>query len=239
VTTPTPLCASLLLGKRMRVTKVDGCGRPVTGSCSVVTSKGFVTVKLSPEIEKGNEITQKNAAGEVCVSAKLCDTIKWWSVEIEFCSVDPDLMGITAPNWPKELDYAGNPAGVRITKQLSCDTGFALEVWSDVEGGDACADPNVPGQWGYFLIPWLTGSVPGDVEIGADAIDFTITATTKDNPGWAKGPHHVVLNPVVPPATEPAAGPLLTPVAANEQVLIQVTTVPPPAAVCGCQALPA
>jgi hypothetical protein len=201
----------------------------------MVTTKGFVSVKLTPEIETGDEVKQKNAGGEICVSAKNCDLIKWWTVETEFCQVDPDLLGIVAPSWPKVLDNTGDAVGFRITSDTTCDTGYALEVWSDIENGTStCDDPTVPGQWGYTLIPWLTGTVPSDITIGADAVDLSVRSTTRLNSKWGKGPHSVVMNGT----TTPVAGPLIANIAANEQVHMQMTTVAPPAPLCGCQALP-
>src|SRR4051812_47102517 len=95
----TAKCFALVNGRKLRMTKLDSCGRPVPGPCSTVVSKGWITATLAGEIDEGEEIERKNAAGELCVSRPPCPIQKWTTVEIEFCLVDPDLFGMMNPKW--------------------------------------------------------------------------------------------------------------------------------------------
>ena len=61
---------SLVRGFAMRATRLDGCGRPVLGPDSVIASDGFITVGLTANIEEGEEISQTNAAGKLCITDK-------------------------------------------------------------------------------------------------------------------------------------------------------------------------
>lgn len=239
MTTTEPLaaatvqCFTPVRGRRMRLTKVDICGRPQpseAGGCSVVVTKGFVTATLSPEIDEGDEIEVKNASGEICVSVPPCPTLKWTNAEIEFCEVNPALATMINPNWRNLLNHSGAISGFAATRAFSCEGGFALEIWTDVQGAEGtCDDPQAHGAWGYFLIPWMAnGALTGDLAIANDAISFTWSAKSKIGSHWGNGPYPVMMG-----ATG-QAGPLIAPVLPDEDYRIMVVDVEPPPAMCGC-----
>lgn len=223
-------CPSFLRGNVMRVTRLNSCGQPIYGDCNQVVSDGFVTVTLSAEVQEGEEVTVTKANGQTCVSDKACDQLRWYTVETEFCQVDPDLIQIMNPTWEKILDYQGDTIGYDAKGNLSCDTGFGLEIWMDTYGAtDACSGEGSQGAFGYLLLPWVVGGAPGDLEIGNDAISFTFSGRTKLGSRWGKGPYPVMLGENAIP------GPLLTPVTSDTQYRLFVTTIRPPEAECGCQ----
>lgn len=223
-------CPSFLRGNVMRVTRLNNCGQPIYGDCNQVVSDGFVTITMSAEVEEGEEVTVTKANGKTCISDKACDQLKWYTVETEFCQVDPDLIQMMNPTWEKILDYQGDTIGYDAKGNLSCDTGFALEVWMDTYGAtDACSGEGSQGAYGYLLLPWVVGGAPGDLEIGNDAISFTFSGRTKLGSRWGRGPYPVMLGANAVP------GPLLTPVDTDTQYRLFVTTIRPPEAECGCQ----
>jgi len=57
-------CFSPVRGRAMRVTRLDGCGRPVYGDGSVGVSDGFVSVAFTANTDEGEEINVTNAAGK-------------------------------------------------------------------------------------------------------------------------------------------------------------------------------
>lgn len=226
----TTTCPSFLRGNVMRVTRLNSCGQPIYGDCNQVTTDGFVTVTLSAEVQEGEEVTVTKANGQTCISDKACDQLRWYTVETEFCQVDPDLIQMMNPTWEKILSYQGDTIGYDAKGNLSCDTGFALEIWMDTYGAtDACSGEGSQGAFGYLLLPWVVGGAPGDLEIGNDAISFSFTGRTKLGSRWGKGPYPVMLGENAVP------GPLLTPVDDNTQYRLFVTTIRPPEPECGCQ----
>lgn len=225
----TTKCFALVNGRRMRLTKLDRCGRLSTDPCSSVVSDGFVTATISGEIDEGEEIEQKNAAGEVCVSRPPCPTKKWNTAEIEFCKVDPALFQLINPKWKLLHNAAGDVVGIAMGKEFTCDAGFALEIWTDVEGDDICDNPDAEGAWGYFLLPWMSnGYLSGDVAVANATINFTFNAKTKTKSKWGAGPYDVMLDAGGQPA------PLFEPVESWEDTRIMVVDVEPPQAGCGC-----
>ncbi|MFC4328349.1 hypothetical protein ACFPC0_10975 [Streptomyces andamanensis] len=225
----TTSCPSFLRGTAMRVTRLDACGRPVYGDGNMVVSDGFVTATLSAEVQEGDAITVTKANGQTCINEPGEDQLQWYTTQIEFCAVDPDLVQIMNQSWDKVVDAQGNVIGYNANGSLSGD-GFALEIWMDVYGtGDACSGDQAQGEWGYILLPWVKGGAPGDIEIGNDAISFTYNGKTKVGSGWRRGPY-----PVQQQANG-APGPLLQPIGSNTHYRLFTTTIRPPEPECGAQ----
>jgi hypothetical protein len=216
----------------MRVTKLDGCGRPIYGDESTAVSDGFVSVSFTANSDDGEEINVTNAAGKTCVREVPCPTFLGYGVEIEFCNVDPALFAILTGQEP-EYDDEGFAVGFRINSDVSaCESGFALELWTGVPGvrcSDDTASDAVPG--GYLLLPYLQGGIFGDFTIENDAISFTVTgAQTKTGSGWGVGPYDVVRT-----GGDPA--PLTSPIVSGDHLLVRYTDVAPPPAFCGTKPL--
>lgn len=216
-------------GRRLRATKVDGCGRPVAGPCSTVVTDGFISIAYSNEIAEGEEIEQRKADGTLCVSSKGCPELKWIGVEIQLCGVDPDLITLLT-GYETVLNYAGEGVGNRISSKVQCDGGVALEVWSDVPGV-VCGETGAQ-QYGYFLIPWLQNGILTEWTIENAAATFTLTGQSAKGSGWGVGPYDVDAQDA---ANTP--GPLLTPIGPDDHLDLHVTTIPPPDPSGGCQEL--
>lgn len=189
----TTKCFSLVRGRAMRVTRLDGCGAPVIGATSVVVSDGFIQVALTANVDEGTTISVQNAAGKTCVLDEPCPVFTGYDVEVQFCQVDPDLYAMMTAQ-EVVLDAAANSVGFGVDSDAdACNSGFALELWSNVPAA-ACEAGATQGQYGYFLIPFLRGGVLGDFTIGNDAVNFTLTgAKSRDGNAWGTGPYNVVL----------------------------------------------
>jgi hypothetical protein len=218
-------------GRRMRLTRVDACGRPIYGVGSQVVTSGFVSIGMSGEVREGTEIEQVNAAGDLCLSEKGPDQLKWLTVEAVFCDVDPDIVALMNPNNSKIVDYAGNVIGFAESDTQEISRGVAVEVWADVAGEDLCDDPNASQTWAYFLLPWVVGGTIGDLTIENAAITLTLNSRTKRNGKWGVGPYDVQQ------ASAGVDGPMLLPVGPREHRRVFLTTVAPPDDAPGAQPL--
>lgn len=225
----------------MRVTRLDGCGRPDNSQpdFAQVTSDGFVSVEVTANVEEGDTISVTNAAGKVCVSETPCPTLTGYSVNMTFCNVDPDLFSLVTGQDPVLDPASGDGIGFRVnTGKSGCDSGFALEVWSKVPGvacpvdedGNPIESAEVAS--GYILFPFLQGGVFGDFTIENDAVSFVVQgATSKDGSGWGKGPYDVTLD------DQGNAGPLTDAIDRRDHLHVQITYVAPPEPTCGGAAL--
>lgn len=188
-----------VLGKRIRVTKLDDCGRPADKDKDdqVVVTGGFVSVSLSSETEDGEEIIQKTANGDLCVNERLSDSFKRFTVELSLCGVNPELLSLLT-NADVYEGYDTGESGDDSTssgiviKEGKVDTNFALELWTGLSG--AQCKSGVEEASGYLLLPFVNSGVLGDLEVtGDDAIDFSISnAFTKSGNGWGEGPYRVL-----------------------------------------------
>lgn len=217
-------------GKRLRVTRVDRCGMPLAGPQSTLVTKGFVTVTYSQAMKDAEDLEQTNADGEICVADRTPPQIKWATVNITLCDVDPALLALMT-GMPQVLDYANDPVGFRINREIQTDQGFALELWSGTAGDD-CQEPTSDDiltaeepvmDYGYWLAPAVVEGVIGDIEIGASVSTFTVSGRAVSAPRWGRGPYEVV---GADAANTP--GRLLAPIHAGDFIHVQRTSISPP-----------
>ena len=221
-------CFAPIFGKRIRVSLMDQCCRAVTGGdCEEVVTDGFVSLSLSSETEDGAEIITKKASGALCINIKRPDAFKRFTMEMEFCGVNPDLLSFMT-NMSAYEDWDGNVSGATVTEG-TVDKKFGLELWTGL--ADAACEPGVEEASGLFTLPCLNAGVLGDVSIdGENEISFSMTgAYTVSGHGWGTGIHDVVLNAGVPDLLPSAILP-------TEPLLILQTGVAPPPSACGCTA---
>jgi len=205
----------------------------VYGPCSTVTSKGFISLEISPESEEGEEVNQPNAAGEQCINEPGQPYIKWYNVSIEFCQVDFDLFTMMNPTWEKILDEDGDTVGLEESLTIDPSAGFALEYWTDVASIEGLKiPPGATGAWGYSVLQRLVSGIIEDRTIENDAISFTLTGKTLTGGQWGVGPYNVRRA-----AGTGTPGPLLTPIKPDSPHRSELVTLEPPEALCGCRAL--
>lgn len=226
-------CLSLVRGRRVRLTRLDGCGHPVYGECSTVVTKGFISVAFTANTTESDEINVTNAAGETCVYEPAETSLAGYSVEIQFCEVDPDLFALVT-NQPTVTDSMDNVIGFDIDTSTSLDSGgFALELWAGSAAGDACDSGGSEGSYGYLLLPFIRGGIVGDFTVENGAVTFTITGgATRNGNSWGVGPYDdIQLDGTGNP------GPMLSPIGTNVALRTILTDVAPPEAACGCRPL--
>lgn len=222
-----------VLGKRIRVTRLDNCGNPPEGAEeeSLLATDGFINVALSAEVEDGTEILVRNAAGNICVNERLSNSFKRFNVSIEFCGVNPSLLAMVT-NAETYLDYAQDVAGFTIPEG-AIEKDFALELWTGLSG-EACA-PGTEEASGYLLLPFVRGGTLGDLTIdGENAVTFTLEgAYTKGGNAWGVGPYDVLMN------EDNAGAPLPTPLDPLDHLLLVDTALAPPPSAVDPQPMPA
>jgi hypothetical protein len=212
-------CRSVLRSCLAQFVRLDGCGAPVTGATSKLTTKGYISIAATAQIETGDEVIVKNACGELCVNEKDCDKFKRYDLEMQFCSVDPDLIELLTPG--RAIIDGTDTIGFAHGESDECDS-FSVELWNAVAAQECAvgADP----EWFYVAFPWVNNGVVGDITFDGAALTVTVTASTKGTgAAWGVGPSDVL----------PVASPALP----GDHIIGVITTVQPPEAVCGLQPL--
>lgn len=221
-------CFTPILGKRIRVVQLDKCANLPTAAAadSMAVTDGFISVQLSSEVEDGTEIITKKADGSLCVNEKLADSFKRFTIELEFCGVDPGLLSLVS-NAEVYEDYQSNPAGI-VVPEGTIDKTFSLELWTGLSG-QAC-EPGVEEASGYMVLPFIQAGTLGDITVdGENAVSFSLTgAYTKGGNAWGTGPFKVLKGmsgaAKLPTALDPA-----------DHFLLVETGIAPPVSACGLQ----
>ena len=232
---PVTKCLSFVKGRRIRVTRLDGCGRPVYGDDSVVVSKGFISVGYTANTTESDEINVPNAAGEVCVYEPSVTSLVGYGVEIAFCNVDPELLALVTGQSVVLGADGETVVGFDIDTKVSLDnSNFALELWAGSPTGDACSTEGAQGSFGYILLPFVSGGILGDFTVENAAVTFTITgANTKEGNSWGVGPHNVMLDD----SPTPVPSKMATPVSTTAALRTMIVDLAPPTDACGARPL--
>jgi hypothetical protein len=190
-----------------------------------------VSIALTMNYEDTNDITVKNASGQVRFSEPADSFVSSVAAEITFTEVDPDLFSMMSGN-PTVLDATSEAVGFRLSGDVSLQGNWSLEAWTDM-GGVACGDSSRP--YGYTLLPFLRGGKLGDFTIEDGAASFVLSSATRENAGWGVGPYDVVDTSALVGTVTP--GPLLDEIGAKDHLHLQLTTIAPPAETAGLVAL--
>lgn len=220
------VCPLIANADVVRVTRVDGCGRPVCGDDNGFVFDCFASLNMTANVDEGEDVEYKAANGRICGFKRGCPSFKGYDIELNFFSVSPELIEIATGN-PVVYGWDGQPIGYDDCS-IRCNTGFALELWAEVLGDDVCAtDGAGEGQWIYFLLPWVTNGMLGDLEVGSEAASLVLSGATRAGGAWGVGPYDVM-----PLDAAGTPGPLLTPLGSNCHRRMIVTNVAPPEPIC-------
>ena len=208
-------------GRVMRITRLDECGTPIIGACSSIVTAGFISVGWTPNVEAGEEYTQKNAWGDFCISEKDYDRTKWVDVAVSLCDANPDVVDMIAGGdiITDGTDTIGMSFGSDGNLQA-----FGLEVWTKQAGGACLA--GTP-QWGYFVSPFVkNGNLDGGPMIENGTMSLGLKGEAQPaTTAWATNPYPD--NPLLAAAGFPV----------GKMWAYVLTTTQPPAATASCVAL--
>lgn len=226
---------TLIQGTRMRLTLIDGCGAAVNGACSTITTSGFISVAMTDNVEAGDEFKVKQANGQFCVNQRSRPQLNWIDTKISLCQVQPETFSMLtgAPIIYDDSLPTPKAVGFGTDEDTYATASFALEVWTDVAKANNSACAGGVGRFGYVLLPWLVEGSAGDVTIENGPVNFELSARTSGGNDWGYGSYNTVLNRFGSPAK------LAQPVPSRRHRQIMLTSLAPPAAVLGCQALAA
>jgi hypothetical protein len=223
------ICYPVLKGRRLRLTRLDGCGRPVYGPDSVIVTKGFISVALTAVINEGDAVQVTLADGTDLVNDPAVPSLGGYGAVITLAQVEPDAVSVGTGQEVYQ-DYQGDTVGFTVNTGISpIDTAFALELW--LGSPSANCDEGAQGSYGYLLLPFVQGGVLGDFTVENAAVSFVISnAASKDGSTWGVGPYKVVLDDATPAV-------LPTALDSKDHLLLIQTGVAPPEPYCGARPL--
>lgn len=217
-------------GRVARVTRLDAFGRIVRGEDSQAVTEGIITISFTANTTETPEISVTNMNGKRCVFEPALPELSGYSIEAQFCSVEPEVFEIIT-GMPLVFDAAGKVVGIEVdTKIKLSEQGFGFELFLGSTGD--LDDPEAAGEYGYILLPRLQGGILGDFTVENGAVNFTITgASTRDGNQWGRGPYAVEADGAG------VAGPLYQAVSPTAALRMQTTSVTPPVPTGGARPL--
>lgn len=185
---PTQEYAASIQGVSIRVTRLDAAGNLLNGAGDSYVTSAFMRVSFTPEYEEGDEITEKNANGIVCVTFKAPDVLKRITMELAICEPDTELSQLlsgglllrkTVDGVSKSVGWAApgvgdDPAG----------NGVAIEVWSWAvkDGKRASVLP-----YFHWVFPFVKMRQSGDRVIENGMLATTFEGYGLGNPNFGAG----------------------------------------------------
>lgn len=222
-------CVALARGKMLRLTKLDSCGAPVAGAGGSLVAKAFISGTVTPNYADTEEITQQDANGDLCIDDRSPVALRWIDIELNVCTVDPDMINLITGD-PIVLDDVAptpNHIGFRIDASVSGSANFGLEIWEGISG-QACTAGGFT-NYGYFLFPWVKDAQWSEWTHENGVLTFTWTARAVFNSPWGNGPYLVRRDATVPATLEK----IVTPIGASQIMHYEVTSAPLPTPGCG------
>ena len=181
--------AASIQGVSIRVTRLDAAGNLLTGAGDSYTTSAFMRVSFTPEYEEGDEITEKNANGVVCVTYKSPDTLKRITMELAICEPDPELSNLISGGLLLRKDVNGVSKSVGWAAPGVGDDpagfGVAIEAWSHAisSGKKATTLP-----YFHWVFPYAKLRQSGDRVIENGMLATTFEGYGLGNSLFASGP---------------------------------------------------
>jgi hypothetical protein len=231
-------CFPTLKLRRVRVTELDECGRPVYaespespespgGAPTNVVTDGTISLNYEEDYEEGDEFFVKNGWGDACINDRANSVLKRANITVNFCYVDPELFSLMMGT-ELIVDAEGNAIGY-IREEGITDANFALEGWTGVPGVE-CGAATLP--YGYIVFPYVTDIKIGGVTFENGTTSFEFSGWTRPGVAWAEGPYDVQSDM---DAIAPTFGPLDPPVRTKEHYRKFISDAPLPEPGCGIQ----
>lgn len=172
---------------RMRVTRLDATGAPVTGATGGYVTDAAIELADSPEIERGQDILVRNGAGELCVDFRGDDVIRRRNLTLAICGVADELFELLTGAeliqnaTPETIGHADPALG-----EVGAPNGVAIEGWSkNLAGGKQSA--TLP--WFRWLYSMTRGWVRGEDRLLNGHLAWTFTGQAIENDAMsADGP---------------------------------------------------
>lgn len=223
-------CFGIIGADVARFTKVDGCGRPVPGPCSVIVTDDIQDFTLAPNVDEGDTITVRKMNGKTCLNRRPCASIPDFTATITMCQIMPVLYELVS-GYDLVLDDNGEVIGYTVGSDVDCSGGFAAEVWGHIETEQAC-DPSQAasaGRWALYTVPFISAAtLSGDITFTNDAYLPILSGSTKLGNSWGTGIYPVVYDKNGVPSK------LFTPIPSDKHYEMIETSFAPPTPACRC-----
>lgn len=189
-------CVGSLQVCRIRVASLTPGGLPDEGSDTGYVSDAIIQANLSVELESGDDFVLKNGCGNLCQTFKDSDRVKRVNIDMEFCQLDSELVGLLV-NADTFYD-AGEDVTIGAVIPSSTDgpgNGVALELWTKAWDSNQQANASLIGGSSsdvlYFrwFFPYVRFQL-GNMTLQNDILRIPVAGYAQENDDMpADGPY--------------------------------------------------
>jgi len=187
---PSYFCPKSIKACTARVCRQNGCQvalDPLVPN-SRLQFDGFMEISLKPDIEKGVDVTQKNANDAVCVRYRGQDRLKGFNVSMKLCGVPMPALEMLLNATLLTTGAANNFTGLVLRNSLTADepNGVQLDFWSYNSNRAQCLVNGVPGQ---VYVQWAllythSWELASDLKFDNNQITVELGGYAEYNPNW-------------------------------------------------------
>lgn len=185
-------CPKAARSKLLQIDSLDECGFPYTDSTlkstAVARTTGFISLSMSPDIEEGDKLKVKNAAGVTFINDEDAAEVLGFNVTMQCAAVPMEILMKTIGVRP--LFASGSTTnvvgGAYPTGKISRDP-VATHVWTKNLAASACTPGNV-----LPYVEWLLPNVgkwrpDGDLAFENKEVSFKLKGYGVANPNFGRG----------------------------------------------------
>lgn len=181
----------------MRVAALAADGSTPCGNGMYVTDT-LVELNLTPEVQEGDGLEQRNACGDFCIDFKDDDRVKWWNATLKICEPNAELSALMSAGFTK-LTSGGNTTGGKFPPlgRVVQSNGVSIELWSIRLATDG---QTKDGSFGYYqwALPRTRGWRPVAREFGNKVFENEFQGRVFANSNWGNGPVNDWMNGATP-----------------------------------------
>lgn len=182
------LCAQSFQACAIRVARLSANGTPVSGANQGYVAGAPVQVTLTPQYQKGVELTQPNACGQLAGYYRQQDQLKSWDIVFDLTELDHELIEILT-GATLIAPTPGTTIGHQFPPVSSCSpynlNGVSLEFWT--KRWDHCQQPADGIQYWHWVFGCAFLHV-GPLKMDNGFMTIPIEGYLQENPNWGDGP---------------------------------------------------
>lgn len=180
-----PRCVSSILAKRLRVARLHSGGTLDPGAENQVV-QSMVSLGMTPNVQAGDELSQRNGDGEVCAALTEPDVITRYDLTLTLCVLDFELLEILTGG--RVLMTGGQPVGFAAPAFDDEKPIVVVEAWSQAQEGTVQATEDGAALWLHWVFPRVEWTL-GNQTIERGILNFQLTGKAVENPSMGLGPN--------------------------------------------------
>lgn len=178
-------CLSSVYATRLRVSRLHDDGSLDPGSTNSYVSDGLVSIGQTPNVQTGEEFTQRSGGGGVCVYVTEQDVIVRYDLALSLCQLDAELIEILTGG--RVLSVGGVTVGFAVPSLDAVAPSVLVEAWSEAREGSAQASEDGAALYWHHVwtnVQWTLGAFT--LERGI--LTVPLTGKAVENPAMGLGP---------------------------------------------------